>query len=77
MSARRHQIPCTVVDLAIRVYHDPPVIPCHVVIFGTLHVPEVSVRSPEKLGWVSGHRKRLAEVVLKLWIVPPLTQEDI
>ena len=69
--------PCAKINPPVWIEHNAHVLSSHVMILRTLHVPEICIRGPKHFSGVGGHCKRLAKVVSKSRIVPPLTEKNV
>lgn len=70
-------LPRTKVDFSCRMNHDAHVFTSHEVILDSLHIKEVSIRSPEKQWGICRHVKWCARIMHEPWIIPPLAKENV
>ena len=70
-------LPCTEVNFACRVNHDPHIFTRHKVILDAFNVKEVGIWSPKELGGIRRHVEWCGRIMLESWIVPPLAEKNI
>ena len=70
-------LPRAKVNFSCRINHNAHVFTSHKMILDSLHIKEVSIRSPEKQCGISRHVKRCARIMPEPWIIPPLAKENV
>lgn len=70
-------LPSAVINLPIRRYFHSHIFPGHVMVRSILHIPEISIWSPEQFSGIGGHIKWFAVVIFEPWIVPPLSHKNV
>ena len=70
-------IPGTEVNVTIRPNLQAHVFPSHVMVGCFLHIPEISVRSPDEFRRVSCHVQRHRKIVFQSRVIPPLPKKDV
>ena len=70
-------LPCAVINLPIGRYFHSHILSGDEMIFSIFYIPEVRIWSPEKLCGIRCHIERFTIIILKPWIMPPLSHKNV